>query len=190
MKVVVQVKLMPDAGQALALERTLHMVNEAANWVSAVAFDHGVPHVYELRKHTYGELKSRGLGAQAAQHVIKKVRDAYTTLKANIGAGNLGRPGSRRRVKAETKPIAFRPEAAQPYDDRCLSWRYDAATVSVWTVEGRVKNVRFVCSSQSVFICRNCGVVAHADRNASRNIARKGEAVWTAGRESRVPATP
>ncbi|WP_432705899.1 RNA-guided endonuclease InsQ/TnpB family protein [Actinoallomurus iriomotensis] len=44
--------------------------------------------------------------------------------------------------------------------------------------------------SQSVFLCRNCGVVAHADRNASRNIARKGEAVWTAGRESRVPATP
>jgi IS605 OrfB family transposase len=43
---------------------------------------------------------------------------------------------------------------------------------------------------QALFICRNCGVVAHADRNASHNIARKGEAVWTAGRESRVPATP
>ncbi|WP_442875704.1 zinc ribbon domain-containing protein [Actinoallomurus sp. NBC_01490] len=42
----------------------------------------------------------------------------------------------------------------------------------------------------SLFTCRNCGVVAHADRNASRNIARKGEAAWTAGRESRVPATP
>ncbi|MFH8572949.1 RNA-guided endonuclease InsQ/TnpB family protein, partial [Streptomyces sp. NPDC017993] len=45
-------------------------------------------------------------------------------------------------------------------------------------------------ASQALFICRNCGVVAHADRNASRNIARKGEAAWTAGRESRVPATP
>ncbi|MFF2479012.1 zinc ribbon domain-containing protein [Streptomyces sp. NPDC058066] len=43
---------------------------------------------------------------------------------------------------------------------------------------------------QGLFICRGCGVVAHADRNASHNIARKGEAVWTAGRESRVPATP
>jgi putative transposase len=384
-KIVVQVKLMPDAGQALALERTLHTVNEAANWVSAVAFERGVPHEYELRKHTYAELKSRGLGAQAAQHVIKKVRDAYTTLKANIRAGNLAKPGSKRRVKAEAKPIVFRPEAAQPYDDRCLSWQHDAGTVSVWTVDGRVKNVPFACSpdalktlreyrqgesdliqrdgvfyliatcevseaeqyeperfigvdlgiatiattstgykaagrglnrhrkrqlelrrklqkkgtksakrllkkrnrsekrhaanqnhiiaktivteaertssgisleelkgirqrvrlrkpqrvalhswafaqlgdfivykakragvpvvfvdpaytsqqcsecdhidnknraSQSLFICRNCGVVAHADRNASRNIARKGEAVWTAGRESRVPATP
>ena len=41
---------------------------------------------------------------------------------------------------------------------------------------------------QALFICRKCGVVAHADRNASHNIARKGEAVWNAGRESRVPA--
>lgn len=41
---------------------------------------------------------------------------------------------------------------------------------------------------QGLFICRKCGVVAHADRNASRNIAARGEAVWIAGRESRVPA--
>jgi hypothetical protein len=77
---------------------------------------------------------------------IKKVRDAYTTLKPNIRAGNLGKPDSHRRVKAEAKPIVFRP-AAQPYDDRCLSWQYDAATVSVWTVEGRVKNIPFACSA-------------------------------------------
>ncbi|MFE4721486.1 zinc ribbon domain-containing protein, partial [Streptomyces sp. NPDC056728] len=43
---------------------------------------------------------------------------------------------------------------------------------------------------QGLFICRGCGVVAHADRNASHNIAQRGENVWNAGRESRVPATP
>ncbi|MCX4427826.1 MULTISPECIES: RNA-guided endonuclease InsQ/TnpB family protein [Streptomyces] len=385
MKIVVQVKLMPEAEQAAALSVTLHTVNEAANWVSAVAFERGVPREYELRKHTYGELRARGLGAQAAQHVIKKTRDAYTTLKANIKAGNLGKPGSKRRVRAGAKPVTFRREAAQPYDDRCLSWQYDAQTVSVWTTAGRIRHVRFACSpdalktlrehrqgesdlierdgvfylmatcdvpeaeqyepghfngvdlgianiattstgyqaagrglnrhrkrqldlrrklqakgtksakrrlkarnrreqrhaknqnhiiaktivteaertsagisleelhgirqrvrlrkpqrvalhswafaqladfivykarragvpvvfvdpaytsqqccecghidkknraSQALFTCRNCGVVAHADRNASHNIARRGEAVWTAGRESRVPATP
>jgi putative transposase len=385
MKIVTQVKLIPEADQAAALSATLRTVNEAADWVSAVAFERGVPREYELRGHTYAELKSRGLGAQAAQHTIKKVRDACTTLKANIKAGNLGKPGSKRRTKAETKPITFRPEAGQPYDDRCLSWQYNAQTVSIWTISGRLKNVRFACSadalktlrdhrkgeadlierdgvfylvatcevpeaeqyepdaflgvdlgianiattsngyqaagrklnryrkrqialrkklqtkgtksarrrlkarsckeqrhvkntnhiiaktivteaertsagisleelkgirqrvrlrkpqrvalhswafaqlgdfivykarrtgvpvvfvdpaytsqqccdcghidkknraSQALFTCRNCGVVAHADRNASRNIARKGEAAWTAGRESRVPATP
>ncbi|MEU9207198.1 zinc ribbon domain-containing protein [Streptomyces sp. NPDC048415] len=41
---------------------------------------------------------------------------------------------------------------------------------------------------QALFICRKCGVVAHADRNASHNIPARGEAVWIAGRESRTPA--
>lgn len=109
-----QVKLMPEADQVAALSATLHTVNEWANWVSVVAFEHGVPREYELRKHTYAELKASGLGAQAAQHTIKKVGDAYTALKANIKAGNLGKPGSRRRIKAESKPIVFRPEAAHP----------------------------------------------------------------------------
>ncbi|MGI5231583.1 hypothetical protein [Actinoallomurus sp. CA-142502] len=27
-----------------------------------------------------------------------------------------------------------------------MSWQYDAGTVAVWTVDGRVKNVPFVCS--------------------------------------------
>jgi hypothetical protein len=61
-KIVVQVKLMPEADQAPALSATLHAVNDAANWVSAVAFAHGVPREYELRKHTYAELKTRGPG--------------------------------------------------------------------------------------------------------------------------------
>ena len=43
---------------------------------------------------------------------------------------------------------------------------------------------------QGLFMCRGCGVVAHADRNASHNIATRGESVWNAGRESRVSATP
>ncbi|MGW3820270.1 RNA-guided endonuclease InsQ/TnpB family protein [Streptomyces sp. NPDC005046] len=141
---------MPDAVQASVLERTLRTVNGAANWVSQVAFEQGVPREYELRKHTYAELKARGLGSQAAQHVIKKVRDAYTTLHANLRAGNYGKPGSKRCQKVESKPIAFRPDAAQPYDDRCLSWQYDQRTVSVWTTAGRIKGVRFACSQDAL----------------------------------------
>jgi IS605 OrfB family transposase len=153
-KIVVQVKLLPTAEQAVALRPTLRECNAAANWVSQVAFDRGVPREYELRKHTYAELRSRGLGAQAAQHVIKKVRDAYTTLHANIKAGNLGKPGSKRRVRAESKPIAFRAGAAQPYDERCLTWQYDAGTVSVWTTAGRLKGVRFTGSADQLKVLR------------------------------------
>jgi IS605 OrfB family transposase len=149
-KIVVQVKLLPDAGQAAALEATLWAVNDAANLVSAVAFGRRVFREYELRKQVYGELKARGLGAQAAQHVIRKTCHAYQTLKANIRAGNLGKPGAARRVKAESKPVTFRPGAAQPYDDRCLSWQLDKRTVSIWTTCGRLRGVRFTCSAAAL----------------------------------------
>ncbi|GAB3978176.1 hypothetical protein GCM10029978_070070 [Actinoallomurus acanthiterrae] len=47
-----QVKLMPTPVQAAALKHTLRTVNEAACWVSGVAFKRGVPREYELRKYS------------------------------------------------------------------------------------------------------------------------------------------
>jgi putative transposase len=94
MKIVVQVKLLPDAGEAPALEATLQAVNDAANWVSAVAYERRVFREYALRKHTYGELKTRGLGAQAAQHVIKKTC-TQDTDPVPAGRDGPGAPGRR-----------------------------------------------------------------------------------------------
>ena len=152
MKLVVQVRLTPDAVQAPVLERTLTTINEAANQVSAQAFARfGLrASIRELRSLCYGQLKDRGLGAQVAQHVIKRVVDAHATLRANIRAGNLGPKGSKRRVKAESKPIEFREHAAHTMDDRCLSWNYDARTVSIWTLEGRMKTLSFTCSPKAL----------------------------------------
>lgn len=146
-KLVVQVKLLPAPVQAAALEATLRACNEAADWASEVAFDKDVKRNFALRDHTYAEIKTRwGLGAQAAQHVIKKTCDAYATPTANLKAGNLGRPGSKRCRKATGKPVTFRPESAQPYDDRMLSWQTGERLVSIWTVHGRVKDVAFTAS--------------------------------------------
>jgi putative transposase len=83
-----------------------------------------------------------------AQACIRKVADAYTTLRANLRNGRYGKPGSSRRVNVETSAIRFRSLAAQPFDDRCLSWTHDSTgdtggTVSIWTVDGRLKNLRF-----------------------------------------------
>nr|WP_198151304.1 RNA-guided endonuclease TnpB family protein [Kibdelosporangium sp. MJ126-NF4]CEL14542.1 transposase [Kibdelosporangium sp. MJ126-NF4]CTQ88907.1 transposase [Kibdelosporangium sp. MJ126-NF4] len=143
MKVVVQVKLLPTPAQAAALAATLRGCNTAANRVSVVAFQRKVFSRNDLHKLVYPELKAGGLGAQAAVRTIKKVVDAYTTLRANLRAGNLGHAGSKRRAKAESKPVAFRPDSAQPFDDRMLSWQHDARTVSIWTTTGRLKDVRF-----------------------------------------------
>ncbi|WP_344991576.1 transposase [Nonomuraea helvata] len=151
MKLVVQVRLLPTPEQAAALEATLRAVNAAACQVSTLAYDHRVFRNYDLRKHAYTSIKDHyGLAAQAAQHVIKKVADAYAVLHANLRAGNLGKPGSARRLKAESKPIVFRSEAAQPFDDRCLSWQIDARTVSIWTVAGRLKDLTFTASAEQL----------------------------------------
>ncbi|MEU9070088.1 transposase [Streptomyces sp. NPDC048109] len=151
MKLMVQVKLLPTPVQAAALEATLRACNEAATWASEVAFEKDVKRNFALREHTYTEIKGRwGLGAQAAQHVIKKVCDAYITLKGNLKAGNLGRPGSRRYRRAVEKPVSFRAEGAQPYDDRMLSWQIDRRRISVWTTAGRVKDVAFTTSPEQL----------------------------------------
>ncbi|WP_406102788.1 transposase [Streptomyces sp. NBC_01003] len=144
MKLVVRVKLLPTPVQAAALEATLHACNEAATRAASVAFEKEAQRPLELRKHTYAEIRVRWeLGAQAAQHAIKKTCDAYTTLKANLRAGRYGRPGTKRHTRASGKPVMFRPQAAQPYDDRMLSWQHQARTVSIWTTAGRLKGVAF-----------------------------------------------
>ncbi|MGW3660695.1 RNA-guided endonuclease TnpB family protein, partial [Streptomyces sp. NPDC005151] len=98
----------------------------------------------------YGEVKKRGLAAQPALHVLRKVADAYTTLAANAQAGNLGKPGSKRYEKAMGKPVAFRPGAAQAFDDRCLSWQTEARTVSIWTTTGRLKSLAYTGQAEQL----------------------------------------
>src|SRR5919107_431335 len=39
---------------------------------------------------------------------------------------------------------------SHPYDDLCLSWQYDARTVSIWPMAGRLRGVRFACSPNAV----------------------------------------
>ncbi|MGW2636598.1 RNA-guided endonuclease InsQ/TnpB family protein [Streptomyces sp. NPDC001348] len=144
MKLTVRVKLLPTPEQAQALGATLHACNEAANHVSATAFATRTTGNRELRAASYTHIKHTwGLGAQAAQHVIKKTSDAYATLKGNLKAGNLGRPGSKRHLAATGKPLTFRPDAAQPYDDRMLSWQPERRTVSIWTTAGRMKHLAY-----------------------------------------------
>ncbi|MDW6063541.1 transposase [Streptomyces sp. FXJ1.4098] len=183
MKLVVQVKLLPTPEQASALEATLTACNEAASWASSIAYEGGVSRNFALRKLTYTQIRARwGLGAQAAQHVVKKTCDAYATLKANLRAGNLGRPGSKRYRKATGKPIAFRPEGAQPYDDRMLSWQIAQRRVSIWTLTGRIKDVRFTASVEQL------ATLALHRRGESDLVRRDG--MWFLIATCEVPEAP
>jgi IS605 OrfB family transposase len=159
-KQVVQVRLEVDPAQLDVLARTLIACNETANLVSAAAHAQRVYRSRDLRAITYAQARQHaGLGAQVAQCCIRKVADSYTSLKANLRAGRYGKPGSARRTKVETSAIRFRSLAAQPFDDRCLSWIHDTdtatgGTVSIWTVDGRLKNLRFTGSAEQVALLR------------------------------------
>ena len=158
MKLVVQVRLEADASQLDALVRTLTACNDTANLVSRVAHGAKVFRGRDLRAITYAQAREHaGLGAQVAQSCIRKVADSYASLRANLRAGRYGKPGSTRRKKVEAAPIRFRELAAQPFDDRCLSWCYDTDTggaVSIWTVGGRLKNLRFVGDAAQIALLR------------------------------------
>jgi putative transposase len=160
MKQVVQVRLEADAAQLDALCRTLIACNETANLVSTIAHSHQVFRGRDLRAISYAQARQHaGLGSQVAQSCIRKVADAYGTLKANLRTGRYGKPGSPRRQRVEANPIRFRALAAQPFDDRCLSWAHDTATdtggaVSIWTVDGRLKNLRFTGAPDQTALLR------------------------------------
>ncbi|MFC4333650.1 RNA-guided endonuclease InsQ/TnpB family protein [Salininema proteolyticum] len=148
-KQVVTVKLVPDTAQFEALSGTLSLCNEQANRISRIAFRHRnittgrVERKFALQKRVYQSLKDAGLSAQPAIRTIGKIVDSYTTVYGQVKAGILR--GKRKR-SALSKPVEFRPAAAQPFDDRCLSWDLEARTVSIWTTAGRLKGVSFACS--------------------------------------------
>lgn len=159
-KQVVRVRLLPTPEQASALADTLRACNAAASWLSGRMCADRVFRKFDVQKRLYVELRGRfGLAAQPAIRVIGKTVDAYTALRANLKAGSYGPPGSERRRKVEDTPIGFRPQAAQPFDARCLSWRLGdagrAGTVSIWTVAGRLRGVRIAGNPRHLALLRS-----------------------------------
>ena len=98
---------------------------------------------WDLRKIVYPQLRARGLSSQTAQHVVKKVADAYTTRAANAKAGHYGAEDSARYRRIMSGPVAFRPDAAQADDDRILSWDHQGRTVSIWTLNASGHGIPF-----------------------------------------------
>lgn len=149
---MVQVKLLAERAQLDSLVRTVQRCNQVACQVSVSAHEQRAAHrhlsAFSMQKSTYAQAKQSGLSAQPALLVISKVAGAYATLRANLRAGRYGPQGSARRARVEGTPIRFRRLAGQPFDDRCLSWRIDpespTGTVSIWTVDGRMRGIVFV----------------------------------------------
>lgn len=126
MKLVAEIKLQPSEGQAEALLETLERCNDAANWLSALAWEKKTFSRYALQRLVYYELKSRfDLTAQAVVRTIAKVADAY-------------------KLDRKTKRT-FSARGATAYDSRIL--RFKESEVSIWTTAGR-RHIPFVCGDR------------------------------------------
>jgi IS605 OrfB family transposase len=119
MKLVAALKMLPTPEQAACLTATLARCNEACSWLAALGFETETFRQYDLHKLGYAAIRERfGLTAQAAVRSISKVADAF-------------------KVGHDVAPV-FRPDAAQPYDDRIIRFIKDGSAVSLWTIEGRI----------------------------------------------------
>lgn len=147
MRLTVKIKLVPSSAEHAALASTLKLCNEQANLVSNKAFEQKIKSKYRLQQLMYAELKNTGLAAQTAIHTIRKVSNAYVAQTGLIRNGILK---GKQLKKATNKPIQFRDGAAQAFDDRNLSYFFDKKTVSIWTVKGRLKSVKFECSDEQL----------------------------------------
>lgn len=119
MKLIAQVKLMPNPEQYDALLNTLEKVNDAANYISERAWESKTFRQYDLHHLLYYDLRNRfNLTAQIVVRVLAKVADAYKA----------GRDTQR----------TFKQHGSIAYDKRILSWKIAAGTISIWTTGGRL----------------------------------------------------
>ncbi|HEX2516289.1 MAG TPA: transposase, partial [Chloroflexota bacterium] len=78
MRLVVKLKLLPDAAQGDALLATMVRFNAACDWLAGKAFEEHSANKYLLQRRYYGQLRGDfGLKAQMAVRVIAKVCEAY-----------------------------------------------------------------------------------------------------------------
>ncbi|MBB5778229.1 RNA-guided endonuclease InsQ/TnpB family protein [Nonomuraea jabiensis] len=120
---VVQLLLSPTPAQADALANAVRVCNQAATFVSRLAWQQHTFTVLELHRLAYYPARAHlpELGAQAAVRAIARVAGAYANRRA-----------SKKRAHI------FRPLGAISYDARLMSWSRDTRTVSLWTPTGRV----------------------------------------------------
>lgn len=152
MRLTTKIKLVTTVTEETALLETLVLCNKLANKVSGVAYKTRIRNKIALQYRVYEMLKTEGLAAQAAIRVIGKVAEAYATQQGSIIKGVLK---GKRKEKALSKPIQFRPKAGQAYDRNNLSYNLEHKTVSIWSVKGRLKKVSFACSDDQLELLKN-----------------------------------
>jgi IS605 OrfB family transposase len=120
MKIVVNIKLLPDTSQHGILKETLERTNAACNYLSEVGWNAKVLRQYDLHKLAYKDTKNKfGIVSDMVVRCIAKVADAY-------------------KLDKKTKRV-FRKHSAHPYNHHILNFSKKTDVVSISTTAGRLK---------------------------------------------------
>lgn len=134
-KLTAKVNLQTTRDQFEGLKALVKASNAACNWISEQAWNAKEFSPYGIHKLTYRQARERfGLQSQIAIRCISKVGDAYKLDK------NTQR--------------TFRPLNAIAFDDRCLRWYVAERTVSIASMEGRLK-IQFAAGDRQLALLAN-----------------------------------
>jgi len=117
MKLVIQLRLLPNAAQTAPLLKTMERFNEAASFAARAGFEAGVFSQPSIHKLAYREIRERfDLSAQMAVRAIGKAVECFHRDK--------------------TVCPVFKPHGAVTYDERILGFK-GLDKVSLWAMGGR-----------------------------------------------------
>jgi IS605 OrfB family transposase len=129
MTLTVQIKLLPTEQQAVSLRKTMETVNAACNRLSELAWSRKEFRQFPMHRLFYRQIRREfPLSAQVVIRLNAKVADAYKLDQA---------------IQRE-----FRKHGSVSYDCRILDFQLAASTVSIWTVDGRIKGLPFTCGER------------------------------------------
>ena len=149
MKLTAKVKLNPTKEQYTSLIATLKVANEACNYISEKCWETKTFGQFNIHKLVYDDVRSSfPLSSQVVIRCIAKVCDAYKKDK-------------------KTKRT-FKPTGSIAFDARILSFQMDKQTVSIWTIDGRLKGIPFQAHQRALELLQG-------KRGESDLILMKGE---------------
>jgi IS605 OrfB family transposase len=129
-----KIKITTNDFQHRALLSTMGMFNQICNEISEIAFWNKEYRPFHLHKIVYYDFKNKYTD-YSSQLIIRAINCVSLSYKMK---------GEKRN-----NPTRFKKTSAVVYDVRILS--FDEETISIWTVEGRLKNIPIVIHNKELF---------------------------------------
>ena len=134
MKKTLKIKIITNDFQHRALLGTMNMFNQIQNEISTIAFKEKEFRKFQIHKIVYDELKIK-YEEYSSQLIIRAIDCVAQSYKNK---------GIQRKY-----PTKFKKLSAVVFDERVLT--FNENSISIWTVEGRIKHIPIVIHNQELF---------------------------------------